>query len=163
MFTREPGATPGAATNASRHFSATQLEELCPDWRSREVYVCGPQGLVDSVEAHFAAAGLARQVHTERFRARVAERPSVITAGRVRFAKSAVEAPSDGIVSLLRLAEDAGLNPPHGCRMGICHGCDATLKSGCVRDLRTNALLNEAGQLVQICVCASAGDAELDL
>ena len=47
--------------------------------------------------------------------------------------------------------------------MGICHGCDATLKSGCVRDLRTNALLNEANQVVQICVCAAARDAALEL
>ena len=47
--------------------------------------------------------------------------------------------------------------------MGICHGCDAKLKSGCVRDLRTNALLNEVGAIVQICVCAAAGDAELEV
>jgi ferredoxin len=89
--------------------------------------------------------------------------PTEVTEGRVRFAKSRVEVPSNGLTNLLRIAEDAGLNPPHGCRMGICHGCDATLKAGCVRDLRTNALLNEPGQTVQICVCAAAGDAELEL
>jgi len=146
-----------------RHFNAEKLEQVCPDWRMREVYACGPQGLLDTVEAHYRDAGLSRQVHTERFRAAIAPAPSEITAGRVRFVNSRVEAVSDGVINLLRLAEDAGLNPPHGCRMGICHGCDTTLKSGCVRDLRTNALLNEVGQKVQICVCAAAGDAELEI
>jgi ferredoxin-NADP reductase len=163
VYTRESGREPGQTSTTRRHFGAVMLNEVCPDWRDRDVYACGPQGLLDDVEAHWAAAGLTRRLHTERFRAQVAAAPSEITAGRVRFAASKVEAASDGIINLLRLAEDNGLNPPHGCRMGICHGCDATLKSGCVRDLRTNALLNEAGQTVQICVCAAAGDAELEL
>jgi ferredoxin len=70
---------------------------------------------------------------------------------------------ADGHTPLLRVAEDAGLNPAHGCRMGICHTCDVTLLSGCVRDLRTGALLHESGQKVQVCVCAAAGDVELAL
>ncbi len=159
VFTREPGET----VTTKRHFSAETLETVCPDWRARDVYACGPQGLLDALEAHWRDAGLSRQLHTERFRAQVAAAPAEVTAGRVRFAASNVEAESDGIINLLRLAEDQGLNPDHGCRMGICHGCDVKLKSGCVRDLRTNALLNEPGAIVQICVCAAAGDAELDV
>jgi ferredoxin-NADP reductase len=161
VFTREPGEDLGA--HRDRHFNAEQLVRFCPDFRSRDVYACGPQGLLDAVEGYFREIGSGSRVHTERFRAQIAPAPTEITAGRVRFAKSGVEAASDGALNLLRLAEDAGLNPPHGCRMGICHGCDTTLKSGCVRDLRTNALLNEIGQVVQPCVCAAAGDAELDL
>jgi ferredoxin-NADP reductase len=146
-----------------RHFSAARLTALCPDWRERETYACGPQGLLDALEQHFAEAGLEKRLHTERFRAKVASAPTEITPGQVTFSKSRVTAKSDGVVNLLRLAEDHGLNPPHGCRMGICHGCDATLKAGCVRDLRTNTLHNEPGQTVQICICAAAGDAELEL
>ena len=55
------------------------------------------------------------------------------------------------------------MNPPHGCRMGICHTCNCKLVSGCVRDLRTGKVLNEAGSIVQTCVSAAAGDCELDL
>ena len=159
LYTREPGA----AETRQRHFAATTLNELCPDWRERDVYACGPQGLLDALELHWQTAGLQRLLHTERFRAAVAAAPAEVTAGRVVFAGSGVEADSDGLTNLLRLAEDQGLNPPHGCRMGICHGCDSVLKSGCVRDLRTNALLNEPGQIVRICVCAANGDAELSL
>lgn len=159
VYTREPGENVGQ----KRHFAATTLNEVCPDWRERDVYACGPQGLLDALELHWQTAGLQRQLHTERFRAQVAAAPAEITAGRVRFAASNLEVASDGITNLLRLAEDNGLNPDHGCRMGICHGCDVRLKSGCVRDLRTNALLNEVGAIVQICVCAAAGDAELEV
>jgi ferredoxin-NADP reductase len=161
VFTRDPGEV--TSSHHDRHFSAAQLERACPDFRDRDVYACGPQGLLDSVEGLFRDDGLESRVHTERFRAPVVAPPAEVTAGRVRFGKSGVEASSDGIVNLLRIAEDAGLNPPHGCRMGICHGCDAILKSGCVRDLRTNALTSEAGQTIQICVSAAAGDAEVDL
>jgi len=163
IFTREPGEVPVPGSRPDRHFSVEQLRALCPDWQTRDVYACGPQGLLDAVEGHWQQSGLKRQLHTERFLAQIAKAPSEVTAGTVSFAKSAVQAESDGHINLLRLAEDNGLNPPHGCRMGICHGCDAVLKSGCVRDLRTNTLLNEVGQIIQICVCAAAGDAVLDV
>ena len=44
------------------------LEELVPDWRERKTWVCGPIGLLDAMEAHWAEAGLAEELHTERFR-----------------------------------------------------------------------------------------------
>jgi ferredoxin-NADP reductase len=156
--------TRASAQAASVHFSAAQLEAACPDWREREVWACGPASLLDAVEAHWADAGLSRQLHVERFHAKVAEVPaSGAKAGRVWFAGSAVDAQSDGSISLLHLAENAGLNPAHGCRMGICHGCNTTLVSGCVRDLRTGGLIAEAGDTVQVCVCTAVGDVALAL
>lgn len=149
---------------ASVHFSAAQLELACPDWREREVWACGPAALLDAVEDHWRQAGLERQLHTERFHAKEVVPPAEgISAGKVFFAKSQVKADSDGATCLLRVAEDAGLNPAHGCRMGICHGCNTTLVSGCVRDTRTGRLISEAGEVVQVCVCTAVGDAALAL
>lgn len=149
---------------ASVHFSAGQLERVCPDWRERDVWACGPASLLDAVEAHWAHAGLSRQLHVERFHAKVAATPAAgIKEGRVFFATSGVRAQSDGCTSLLRTAEDAGLNPAHGCRMGICHGCNTTLVSGSVRDMRTGGVIAEAGDTVQVCVCTPVGDVELAL
>lgn len=146
------------------HFSGEQLERSCPDWREREVWACGPAALLDAVQAHWAQAGLSRRLHLERFHAPVAPIPTdAVSAGKVVFRASQVEAQSDGCTSLLHLAEDAGLNPPHGCRMGICHGCNTILASGCVRDTRTGRLISEPGAVVQVCVCTAVGDAELAL
>jgi len=159
VFTRELGD----GRSAERHFGAAQLEHLCPDWRARDAFACGPQGLLAALERHWTDAALPRRLHLERFHAPWAELPSSITGGTVRFARSDAAVDADGRMNLLRVAEDVGLNPPHGCRMGICHGCDARLVSGCVRDLRTGALVNEPGATVQICVNAAAGDVEIDL
>jgi len=153
VFTRQGGG----------HFEAAQLEEACPDWRERDVWVCGPQSLIVAVEDHWRGAGLARNVHVERFHAAWAALAPDVAGGRVRFARSGVEVESDGRLNLLRLAEDAGLNPPHGCRMGICHSCDVRLVAGCVRDLRSGAVVSDAGGTVQLCVSAAAGDVELEV
>lgn len=145
------------------YFSEEQLNRLCPDWRERECYACGPQPLLEAIEALWDEAGLSRHLHIERFRAPVADIPEDALGGRVRFAQSHVVTQADAETPLLRVAEDAGMNPPHGCRMGICHSCDTRLLSGCVRDLRNGEIINESGATVQTCVCAAAGDCELAL
>ncbi len=159
VHTREPGEE---ARSTRRHFSGEQLVDVCSDWKDRDTYACGPQTLLAAVEAHWRDAGIPPRLHLERFHAPWAELPGAVAAGRVRFVRSGLEVPTDGRMNLLRVAEDAGLNPPHGCRMGICHSCDARVV-GCVRDLRTGALLQAAGGTVQLCVNAAAGDVELEL
>ena len=149
-------------TGSAGHFSGVQLDQLCPDWKQRDAYACGPQGLLADLEAQWRSVALLRRLHIERFRAALAETPADAAGGRVRFARSAREIEADGCTSLLRVAEDAGLRPPHGCRMGICHSCTVTLRAGCVRDLRNNTLTDQPGSRVQICVCAAAGDVELE-
>jgi hypothetical protein len=47
--------------------------------------------------------------------------------------------------------------------MGICHGCTARLLCGQVRDLRSGQVFGETDDLIQICVCAPAGDVQIDL
>jgi stearoyl-CoA 9-desaturase NADPH oxidoreductase len=146
------------------HFHAEQLEALCPDWREREVWACGPATLLDAVEEHWEKAGLSRKLHTERFRAKLIDTPTdEISSGQIKFSKSNVDTNSDGVTNILRVAEDAGLNPKHGCRMGICHGCDCKLVSGSVRDLRTGVVTNEPGETIQICVSASIGNIEVEI
>ena len=153
----------GEQNQSAGHFSPGQLDGLCPDWRQREVYACGPQPLLTALEQHFEQAGRGRNLHIERFRAAFTDIPAQAKGGRVWFARTGVHADADASTNLLRVAEQAGLNPAHGCRMGICHACDARLVSGSVRDLRTGKITNEADSVIQPCVCASAGDCEIDL
>lgn len=165
VYTRELGAE----TSHERHFSRAQLEELCPDWRERETWACGPQGLLDALEATWAEAGIAERLHTERFRAALAPLPADVTGGDVTFAlpDRTVTATADGTTPLLRVAEEEGLNPPHGCRMGICRTCDVPLTEGRVRDLRTGETVEvgpqDAPRTVQTCVTAAAGRCSLAL
>ena len=88
--------------------------------------------------------------------------PTGAGEGRVRFAHSGIEAASKG-VSLLEQAEQAGLSPAYGCRMGICHTCTTRKLAGQVRDLRSGTLSSADAEDVQLCVSVPAGDVELDL
>ena len=161
IHTRELGT--GEAAD-DRHFTGDQLAELCPDWEQREVWACGPQGLLDAVEEHFGDAGRSRRVHVERFRAAFANVEDA-EGGDVTFVVDGdeVDTEAEGSTPLLRVAEDAGLNPPHGCRMGICHSCDSPLRSGKVRDLRTGEVHGEQDQMIQTCISAAAGDCTIEL
>lgn len=151
------------AENPEAKFSQARLEALCPDWRERDCYACGPAELLADVEALWQQEGISGQLRVERFRADFAEVPDGAEGGTVKFAGSGVSAQADSETNLLRVAEDAGLNPPHGCRMGICHTCNTRLQAGCVRDLRSGEIINEVDAIVQTCVCAAAGDCELEL
>lgn len=152
-----------ASMRTSGHFRQQHLDELCPDWRDRQVYACGPSGLLSSIGRLFGAAGRLPYLHVERFSPYLPCRSAGDRASRVLFARSGTLAQADGQTELLRVAEAAGLRPPHGCRMGRCHACRTTLLAGRVRDLRDGRLIAEPGSAVQLCVCAAAGDCRLEL
>ena len=61
------------------------------------------------------------------------------------------------------ILENAGLNPPYGCRMGICHSCKCRVSEGTVRDLRNNEVHEIRDTDIQICIHAAAGDVALEI
>lgn len=148
-------------------------EGLCPDWKDRAAFVCGPAALRDAALAHWADAPEGR-LRTEGF----TPPPRVAgTGGRVLFTSrrgsgastqgaqnaDSREVEVGGAQSLLEAGEGAGLCMPSGCRMGICFGCLVPLRSGQVRELRTGRVHGEPGDLVQTCINGAAGPAALDL
>ena len=142
-------------------FTFDQLDVLCPDWRERDVWVCGPGPLMDAAEVHWRDAGLSDRLRLERFRPRLLAEAGA--GGEVLFAKSATTVEAAGATALLDAGEAAGVLMPSGCRMGICHGCVVPLLAGRVRDLRTGEVHGEEGDLIQTCISAAAGPVELDL
>ncbi|MGV9675800.1 ferredoxin reductase [Nocardia sp. NPDC003482] len=145
---------------ASR-FRPADLDSLCPDWRRRRAYACGPGDLLDACADHWAAAGLADRLAVERFRL---PRPAAATdGGTVRFLASGKEFRADGGTSLLEAGERAGLPLPSGCRMGICFTCAGPLRAGRVRDLRTGRVQHGEGQPIRTCTTTAAGDVAIDL
>ena len=145
------------------HFASAHLNAACPDWASRATLACGPAAMLEAVETLWARSGKAAQLTTERFLAKLAPVAEGACGGTLSFATSGGECSSDGKTSMLETAEAAGLAPAHGCRMGICHGCTVKLKSGQVRDLRDGRVFGEEDDLIQICVCAPAGDVTVEL
>jgi ferredoxin len=142
----------------------SDLDQLCPDWREREAFVCGPPGLLDALKARFERDGDLRRLHHEHFQPDAALGEGRHGAGgTIRFCASGLEAASDGSQPILAAGEQAGAELPFGCRMGICHSCIGRLRSGRVRDLRTGRVHGAQGEVVQTCVNAPEGPIEIDL
>jgi ferredoxin-NADP reductase len=136
------------------HFDADHLAAAMPD--PDAVFVCGPPALVEAVRAQCPDA------KSERFVPPVFSAPAESTGGRISFTDSGVQATDDGR-PLLQQAEDAGLTPESGCRMGICHTCTRRKTRGVVKNLITGAVSTTDEEDVQICVSAPVGDVELAL
>ena len=150
-------------TDADGMLGADDIAALVPDLEERETWACGPAGMLDALEAHWAEVGIAERLHTERFRPTVA---ATGEGGTVNFTNSDIEVEAAGATSLLDAGEEAGVLMPSGCRMGICFGCVAPLREGTVRDLRNGECTTASpgdGVLVQTCVSAAAGPCQIEL
>jgi ferredoxin-NADP reductase len=137
------------------------LDQLCADWRERETWACGPSPMLDTVEEHWNDAGLAEQLHIERFSLGVSGDGG--EGGTISFQTSGKTAEVDGATTILEAGEQAGVGMPYGCRMGICHTCTLTLVSGTIRDLRSGAEHSQPNEQVQTCVTVPVGDCTLDI
>jgi ferredoxin-NADP reductase len=142
---------------------AEHLDEHCADWREREAFACGPAELLDALTEHWEREGDPERLHMERFQPVIGGDAGEGEGGTIRFCRSGVEAEADGGTPILVAGEEAGAELPFGCRMGICHTCTGTLRSGRVRDLRTGELSGSEGEVVRTCVNAPEGPVEIDL
>jgi stearoyl-CoA 9-desaturase NADPH oxidoreductase len=137
----------------------SRLDDEVPDWRDRQTWACGPEGMLSAAERVWADAGIAERLHQERFAASRAAGHG--QGGTVEFARSGKSVTVDGATPLMDAGEGAGIRMPFGCRMGICQSCVVALVDGHVRDLRTG-VEHEPGSRVQTCVSAASGDCVLD-
>ena len=150
-------------TQTAGRMGIAELRHHVNDLTERHTWACGPAGLLEQLETHWAAIGIADQLHTERFR------PTVIATGdggTVTFSTTGTTTESKGTESLLDAGEAAGVLMPSGCRMGICFGCVAPLRQGTVRDLRTGDITTAAegdGVVIQTCISAAAGSCDIEL
>jgi ferredoxin-NADP reductase len=145
-------------TQGRLDFSA--LDADVPDWRERQTWACGPEGMLTEAERVWSAAGIGERLHLERFA--VSKAAPTGAGGTVSFARSGRTVAADAATSLMDAGEGVGVQMPFGCRMGICQSCVVSLVEGHVRDLRTGQE-HDAGTRVQTCVSAASGDCVLDI
>jgi len=151
-------------TRTQGRLAPAELDGLCPDWREREAFLCGPAGLLTALGERWREDGDPSRMHVERFA------PDGVLGdgergcgGTIDLCASAVRASSDGTQPILIAGESAGATLPFGCRMGICHSCVGRLRSGQVRDLRTGRVHGQPGELLRTCINAPEGAVEIEL
>jgi stearoyl-CoA 9-desaturase NADPH oxidoreductase len=157
VFTDEPGTG-----DLDGFLSEAQLDRADARWRGAETFMCGPDALMSSARVIFDAAGRAAHLHSEAFTLGNVTAEAGQVNGSVHFAGSERSVASDGRPILLQ-AEEAGLSPLSGCRMGICHTCTRRLCAGVVRDVVTGELSSGPDINIRICVSVPMGDVEIDL
>ena len=127
------------------------IKALLPVGSMDEVFICGPEAMIESTEATLLAAGVPqRQVHTERFTSPTlealspSERRAAVAAGQQKpqGGNIALTVMLDGKPNELRMgpgdhvldvALAAGLDLPYSCKSGVCCTCRAKVLEGEVR------------------------------
>jgi ferredoxin-NADP reductase len=148
-------------TDTEGVFALEELAEVCPDWRERGTWACGPAPMLDAAEEFWEQAGVPERLHLERFSLELGD--SDAEGGTITFANSGKTVEIDGATTLLEAGEQAGVGMPYGCRIGICHTCTVTMASGRVKDLRTGEEHLDPNESVQTCVTAACGDVTLNV
>ena len=145
-------------------FTTDTLQHLVPDLQERSTWLCGPSGLMDAVHQLWLDLGIATPLQSERFVAYAllpASAPG--TPVQVRFVTSQQGFTTQGSAPLLVQAEQAGLSPKHGCRIGICRSCQCVKTSGTVENLQTGEVSSAPNELIRLCITAARSDVTLDL
>jgi stearoyl-CoA 9-desaturase NADPH oxidoreductase len=166
---------PKRAANENAHVQAAplltdaRLQQLVPAWATHETFVCGPAGMMNTVQAMYARAGLSNLFHSEQFQAAWKAQPTAPTLAsatarrNLMFTRSGKQSAARPGISLLEQAESAGLTPQHGCRMGICHTCTCKKLSGTVRNELTGETSDARDEEIQLCISTPLSDVSLDL
>ncbi len=155
------GFTRGRGRPFTGRFRREHLDAVISERSCAATFVCGPPTLIDSVRGVWAHDDLAEPA-VETFAPRALSLDTASAHGTVSFAASGREALNSGL-PLLEQAEDAGLAPEHGCRMGICNTCSCRKSSGTVRNIITGELSGSADEQIRICVSVPVGDVALDI
>lgn len=117
-------------------------------------YCCGPGPMLDAYERACERMGQPN-VHLERFAAATAAAPDTPASGYTvelrRSGRTVQVAPG---VSLLDALIEAGLDPDHSCREGVCGACETRVISGDVdhRDQLLSKQERAANKSMMICV-----------
>lgn len=158
--------------------SLPMLELAVPDFRAREIFVCGPAPYMAAVRALLGETGfdMARH-HEESFdfealsggeqdAAREAEQtldeaPADVRTFRVEFAKTrrAVDCPEN--MTVLEAARKAGMRLPSSCTKGLCGTCKSKLTSGTVSMQHAGGIRQREIDAGMVLLCCSKPTSDL--
>lgn len=145
-------------TIEKKHINETLLDSFCPEWKERASYLCGASTLMQSVKTIYQNSGCEQHLHSEYFQPVYADE---VIEQVVTFRRSQRDFIADK--SLLESAEQAGLKPAHGCRMGICNTCTCQKVSGVTKNMLTGEIESEDNRPIKLCISQAITPVVIDL
>jgi ferredoxin-NADP reductase len=122
------------------------------------VYTCGPEGLLQAVEAR-CAAWPSGTLHVERFAAKPLDASVSSTSFEVVCQRSGITVTVPADKTILEVVQDAGVAALSSCLEGVCGTCETAVVEG-EPDHRDSLLTDDekaAGDYMMICVSRSCG------
>ncbi len=122
------------------------------------VYACGPEGLLQAVEAR-CTSWPAGSLHVERFAAKPIDASTEATSFEVVCQRSGITVTVPADKTILEVVQDAGVSALSSCLEGVCGTCETGVVEG-KPDHRDSLLTEdekEAGDYMMICVSRSCG------
>jgi ferredoxin-NADP reductase len=148
-----------------------RLELIAPDFRTREIYCCGPSPYMAAVRDLLQAAGFdMTRYHEESFDfaeltggtvVDVPDEDSAAKLWKVEFTTSrrTIEVPADRFV--LETAKAAGMRLPSSCTKGMCGTCKCRLVSGTVEMTPAGGIRQREIDQGLILICCSKPTSDL--
>ena len=115
------------------------INAFLPVASMEEVFVCGPEGMIEDTEAALRQAGVKpERIHSERFSSSTPARPAPVAPALVPTGPQVtvvLDGKSHVLVvppnqAVLDAAVEAGLDVPFACKAGVCCTCRAKVMQG---------------------------------
>ena len=143
--------------------SAAQFAQVAGDLSQSDVYACGPDGFMTALRGIVGDAP--KSFHAESFTPMslsVDENAEVKTF-TVTLTKSNRVVEVSNNKPLLKALQEQGINPPHGCGMGICNTCSCEKLTGTTQNMQNKAVCGSNNTALRLCISAAQGPVSLDL
>jgi ferredoxin-NADP reductase len=154
-------------------FSIEQLtsELASNNLDATDYYICGPGQMIELCTSSIESAGVnSSNIHFEYFgKAPVKidldpnQNNEFIEVNYLDSRKQTKFTSGTVTKTLLELAEEEGLKPVSGCRMGICHQCICKKTQGRVFNTKTQEYSDSGAEEIQLCISIPVGAVELEL
>ena len=145
--------------------NSQHLQHYCADYAQRTAFICGPSPMIQQARKVLAELDVANdKINFEFFGAAPIEIENS-EQGVVLFqaSKKTLVSEKEKTNTLLEQAEEMGIKPVSGCRIGVCHQCICKKKSGVVFNTRTQEYSDTGSEEIQLCISVAQGDVVLDL
>ncbi|MDM1021947.1 ferredoxin reductase [Acinetobacter sp. VNK23] len=146
-------------TQQKQHLTVELLAECVPDFQTMQAYACGHHAMMRQAQEIYQQCNAASNFHQEFFQPVQIEQSS--EAQPISFRRAQQE--FIATTNLLSSAEEAGLRPQHGCRMGVCNRCSCTKVSGVTKNLLTGEIDDQPNQAIKLCVSQALSPVTIDL
>ena len=130
---------------------------------NKQLYICGPAAFMQHLKPALLQAGVPEHaIHQEQFGSAPLLQAPDTQSGHYRVALQTLNGAqvftASAGHSLLQSAEQQGLSPRFGCRIGVCFQCVCDKLSGQVRDIRSGALSSNGSEQIQLCISQPVTD-----